>query len=167
MKPLLLVTMLAALAAPSLPTLAPLPADSLPTLAPPPADSLPQDEKQEKPTVPKDSIELTVIGCLKGRVLSTVANRPKDTESGPFVGAHSFRLAGKREVMDEVKKHDGHLVEVVGIVKRSALDDKGVKIGPATIRPASPSSGRMPSPAENVDVMDATAVRLRSTACGS
>ena len=124
-----------------------------------------QDSKQEKPPIPKDSIELTVIGCLKGRVLSTVANRQADTESSPFVGQRSFRLAGKKDVMDEVKKHNGHLVEVVGLIKRSALDDKGVKIGSATISPASPS-GRLPSPADNVDVMDATAVRLRSTSCG-
>jgi hypothetical protein len=123
-----------------------------------------RDSKQERPRVPDDSIELMVIGCLKGRVLTTVANRQRDVEVGPFVGSRHFRLAGKREVMDEVKKHDGHLVEVVGIVKRSALDDKGVNVGPATIRPASPS-GRMPSAAENVDVMDASAVRLRSTSC--
>ena len=44
------------------------------------ASSLPvQDSTQEKPPIPKDSIELTVIGCLKGRVLSTVANRQADT----------------------------------------------------------------------------------------
>ncbi len=124
-----------------------------------------QEDRQEKPKVPKDSIELTVIGCLKGRVLKTVANRQADVESSPFVGERTFRLAGKRDVMDEVKKHDGHLVEVVGLVKRSALDDDGVKIGPATVRPASPQGGRMPSPAEHVDVMDATAVRMRSAAC--
>jgi hypothetical protein len=126
-----------------------------------------RDSKQERPRVPDDSIELMVIGCLKGRVLSTVANRQPDVEVGPFVGSRHFRLAGKREVMGEVKKHDGHLVEVVGIVKRSALDSKGVSAGPALIRPGSPpsGSGRMPSPAENVDVMDATSVRLRSTSC--
>jgi hypothetical protein len=126
-----------------------------------------QDSKQERPRVPEDSIELMVIGCLKGRVLKTVSNRQRDVEVGPFVGERSFRLAGKREVMDDVKKHNGHLVEVVGIVKRSALDDKGVKVGAATIRPGTPSAGRMPSPAENVDVMDATSVRLRSTSCGA
>jgi hypothetical protein len=128
-----------------------------------------QESKQERPRVPDDSIELLVIGCLKGRVLTTVANRQRDVEVGPFVGSRHFRLAGKREVMDDVKKHNGHLVEVVGIVKRSALDDKGVKIGSATVRPASPpsSAGRMPNPADNVDVMDATSVRLRSTSCGS
>jgi hypothetical protein len=123
-----------------------------------------QESKQEKPPVPKDSIELTVIGCLKGRVLSTVANRQADTESSPFVGQRSFRLAGKKDVMDEVKKHHGHLVEVVGLIKRSALDDKGVKVGPATISPALPSN-RLPNPADNVDVMDVSAVRLRSTDC--
>jgi hypothetical protein len=127
-----------------------------------------RDSKQERPRVPDDSIELMVIGCLKGRVLTTVANRQRDVEVGPFVGSRHFRLAGKREVMDEVKKHNGHLVEVVGIVKRSALDDKGVTVGPATVRPASPPSaaGRMSSPADNVDVMDASSVRLRSTSCG-
>jgi len=145
MYPLLLLSLMAALAVPQ--------------------DA--RDSKQERPRVPDDSLELMVIGCLKGRVLTTVANRQRDVEVGPFVGSRHFRLAGKREVMDDVKKHNGHLVEVVGIVKRSALDDQGVKVGAATIRPATPSAGRMPSPADNVDVMDATSVRLRSTTCGA
>ena len=145
MYPLLLLSLMAALAVPQ--------------------DA--RDSKQERPRVPDDSIELMVIGCLKGRVLTTVANRQRDVEVGPFVGSRHFRLAGKREVMDDVKKHNGHLVEVVGIVKRSALDDQGIKVGSATIRPATPSAGRLPSPADNVDVMDATSVRLRSTTCGA
>ena len=125
----------------------------------------PQADPQEKPRVPDDSIELTVTGCLKGRVLTTVARRAAEPERGIYVGERSFRINAKKDVMDEVKKHNGHLVEVVGLIKRSALDDKGVKIGSATISAASPS-GRLPSPAENVDVMDASAVRLRSTSCG-
>jgi hypothetical protein len=123
-------------------------------------------EPQEKPKVPKDSIELTVIGCLKGRVLKTVERRSTDVESGPHVGERTFRLAGKRDVMDEVKRHNGHLVEVVGVVKRSDLDDRGLKVGPATINGGAPTSGRgIPSPAEDVAVMDATSVRLRSSSC--
>ena len=34
----------------------------------------PQEDPQEKPKVPKDSVELTVVGCLKGRVLKTAAS---------------------------------------------------------------------------------------------
>lgn len=130
----------------------------------------PQDRiepAQDKPRVPKDSIELTVIGCLKGRALTTVENRQVDVESGPYVGARTFRVAGKKAVMDEVKRHDGHLVEVVGIVKRSDLDEQGVKVGRVTIGPGAPASGTrtIPSPADNVAVMDVESVRLRAESC--
>jgi hypothetical protein len=130
------------------------------------AFTLSQDNRQEKPRVPDDSIELTVIGCLKGRVLTTLEKRQTDVESGPYVGQRTFRLAGKRELIDEVKKHDRHLVEVLGIVKRSALDDKGMKAGPVTITGGSPVSGRgIPSSADNTPVMDISAVRMRSSSC--
>ena len=74
----------------------------------------PQETPQEKPKVPKDSVELTVVGCLKGRVLKTVDQRQTDVESGPYVGARSFHLASKKPVTDELKKQQGHLVEVTG-----------------------------------------------------
>jgi hypothetical protein len=128
----------------------------------------PQEDRQDKPKVPKDSIELTVIGCLKGRILKTIDERQADVESGPYVGERTFRLAGKKDVMEEVKRHDGHLVEVMGIVKRSALDEKGIKVGRVEIGGGSPVAGRggsIPSGTDNVPVMDASAVRLRSTAC--
>ena len=124
----------------------------------------PQETKQEKTKVPDDSVRLTVIGCLTGRALKTVANRPPDVESGPNVGERTFRLAGKKDVMEEVKKLNGHLVDVVGLVRRSDLDDKGVKIGGATVSGA-PMTGRLPSPGANVAVMDVTSVRDRATSC--
>jgi hypothetical protein len=128
--------------------------------------AIPQESRQEKPKVPEDSIELTVVGCLKGRVLTTLEKRQAEVESGPYVGERRFRLAGKRDVMNEVEKHDRHLVEVVGIVKRSALDDKGIKAGRVTINGGSPVSGRgIPSPADDVAVMDISAVRMRSSSC--
>ncbi len=94
----------------------------------------PQETPQEKPKVPKDSIELNVVGCLTGRVLKTVDQRQTDVESGPYVGERSFHLASKKPVTDELKSHQGHLVEVTGIVKRSALDDKGMKAGPVDVQ---------------------------------
>ena len=127
--------------------------------------ALPQETKQEKPKVPKDSIELTVIGCLNGRMLKTVPDRQTDVESSPFVGERTFRLAGKKEVMETVKKYSKQLVEVVGLVRRSDLDDKGVQVGRATVSGA-PMDGRVPGPAvNNVPVMDVSAVRLRAGSC--
>ena len=126
-----------------------------------------QVDAQEKRRVPEDSVELTVVGCLKGRALRTVARRDADVERGPFVGDRTFHLNGPRDVMDEVKKRNRQLVEVVGIVKRSALDDKGVKSGGVTFSGGAPvaGGGRLPTGAEDVPVMDVSSVRVRATAC--
>ena len=125
-------------------------------------------EPQEKPRVPEDSVELTVIGCLKGRVLTTVPQREADVQRGPNVGERTFRLNGKRDVMDEVKLRNKQLVEVVGLVKRSSLDDKGIKSGRVAITGGAPVSGtgHLSTGVENTPVMDVSSVRLRETSCG-
>jgi hypothetical protein len=124
---------------------------------------------QETPRVPKDSIELTVIGCLQGRILSTVASRGTDVETSPYVGERTFRLNGKKEVINEVKKRQHQLVEVVGLVKRSALDDKGVKSGRVSISGGSPVAGMggLPTGVDQVPVMDVSSIRMRSTSCSA
>jgi hypothetical protein len=127
-----------------------------------------QEGGQERPRIPEDSVELVVSGCLKGRVLSVSDTRQTDTQSGPIVRAKSFRLAGKGDVMKEVKKEDGHYVEVTGIVKRSALDSKGIKIGKrVAVGGGSPvsSTKSMPDPVADVAVMDISALRHRSSSC--
>lgn len=125
-------------------------------------------QEGSRPRVPDDSLELVVSGCLKGRVLSVSDARQTDTQSGPIIRSKSFRLAGKGDVMKDVKKEDGHYVEVTGIVKRSALDEKGVRIGKRVrIGSGSPVSGTrtIPDPVADVPVMDITSLRHRSTSC--
>jgi len=127
-----------------------------------------QSTPQERPRVPDDSVELNVSGCLKGRVLSVSDVRETDTQSGPIVRGKSFRLAGKGDIMKEVKKEDGAFVDVTGIVKRSALDSKGIKIGKrVAISGGSPVSGThsTPDPAADVAVMDISSLRHRSSSC--
>jgi len=127
-----------------------------------------QAEPQEKPKVPKDSVELTVVGCLKGRVLTTVPPREGEVQRGPAVGKRTFRLNGKKDLIDEVKKNDRRLVEVVGLVRRADLDDKGVKIGGVAISGGAPvagGGGHLPTGAENVAVMDVSSVRQRAASC--
>jgi hypothetical protein len=130
--------------------------------------SVDQQPGQERPRVPKDSLEVVVIGCLKGRVLAASDVRQTDVQSGVDIRSRSFRLAGKKDVMNEVKRQNDHLVEVTGLIKRSALDDPGVKIGKRiTIGGGAPSagSGKIPSAAANVVVMDVSSVRLRASSC--
>jgi hypothetical protein len=94
--------------------------------------------------------------------------RQTDVQRSPDVRARTFRLAGKGEVMKDVKRHDRHLVEVTGIVKRSSLTEPGIKVGRGIVisggRPVA-GSGALPSPGESVPVLDVESVRLRSTSC--
>jgi len=125
-------------------------------------------QEQERPKVPKDSIEVTVTGCLKGRVLQVDDVRQTDTQSGPPIKQRSFRLSGKKDVMKDVKENDGHRVEVTGLIRKSALIEPGVKFKGGRVMVGGGSSspgGHIPDPAENVVVLDASAVRGASGEC--
>jgi hypothetical protein len=136
---------------------------------------VPQAGGQETPKPPpKDSTQLVVTGCLKGRVL-TPAELPDTERRGPDVSGKTFRLAGPRPVIDEVKKHDRHFVEVTGYVKVNALapEPPGVKVGGTRVKIGAPPYGSDPTHMDprydpmlySVVVMDATAVRFLSSAC--
>jgi hypothetical protein len=132
-----------------------------------------QDKQEERPKVPKDSLQVTVLGCLKGRVLSAADVRQVDTQSGPPITQRAFRLAGKKDEMNEVKKNDGQRVEIMGLIKKSALMEPGVKFkgGRVAVGGGSMSGGgsmgQPHDPAENVVVMDVQTVQAVGGSCGS
>jgi len=129
---------------------------------------------QEK-TTKEGTTALVVTGCLKGRVF-TVTRNPEETGAvvtGPDVVGRSFRLAGPKDVMGEVKEHDGDLVEMAGLVRSSDLaGPPGVKVGNTRIAigvsPTGPDrmrAGGQRDPFANVIVMDVTALRFISDSC--
>jgi hypothetical protein len=133
------------------------------------AAPLAAQQQEERPKVPKDSLLVTVTGCLKGRVLKAADVRQEDTTSGPVVRSHAFRLAGKKDVMKTVKEDDGQRVEVTGLIRKSALMEPGVKfkggrvvVGGGTM---ASGSGNLPDPAENVLVLDIWTVQSLGGSC--
>ena len=130
-------------------------------------------QSQETRTVPKDSVELEARGCLKGREF-TATGQPEEerTRQGPDITGRHFRVTAEREVMELVKRYNGHYVEIVGVVRKAALDDQGIgmRIGrgarvvigaPGT----DPTRMNTPSAAPSVAAMDVTAIRLLSERC--
>jgi hypothetical protein len=128
-------------------------------------------QQEGRPKVPKDSLLVTVTGCLKGRVLKASDVRQEDTTSGPIVRGHSFRVAGKKDVMKIVKEDDGQRVEVTGLIRKSALMEPGVKFkgGRVVLGGGTMASGtnNLPDPSENVLVLDAWSVQALGGSCGS
>lgn len=117
-----------------------------------------QEEGRRK--IPKDSVEVTVNGCLKGRVLQVSEARRTDVESGPPVRQRSLRLAGKKDIMKDVKTNDGHYVELIGLIKKADLVEPGLRFkgGRVVIGGGTGAPGAIPSPVENVAVLDVSSI---------
>jgi len=117
-----------------------------------------QEEGRRK--VPKDSVEVTVTGCLKGRVLQVSDAKRTDVRSGPPIRQRSVRLAGKKDVMKDIKADDGHFVELIGLMKKADLVEPGIRFkgGRVVIGGGTGSPGSIPSPVENVAVFDVSSV---------
>lgn len=127
-------------------------------------------QEQEKPKpVPKDSIRVDIIGCVKGRVIRAADVRQPDTTSGVEVRAKTFRLEGKKDVMNGVKEVDGQRAEVVGLIKKSALIEPGMKIMGGRVRIGTGSTGgttsSLPDPAQDVVVLDTESVQALGGSC--
>ena len=130
-----------------------------------------QQPPETKP-VPSDSVEIATTGCLKGRVFTATEPPEDNMRKGPNVTGRSFRLAGPKDLMSIVKEHDGDLVQVVGIIRRSDAGPAGpsARIGNTKVTIGAPRSGdpmqsaRQPI-SDGIAVMDASSVRFLSDTC--
>ena len=67
--------------------------------------------------VAKDSIMAVLTGCIRGRVIRASDVRQTDTTSGVNITGHTFRISGKKDVMNAVKEYDGDRVEIVRVMQ--------------------------------------------------
>ena len=128
-------------------------------------------QEQEKPKpVPKDSLRVIITGCVKGRVIRAADVRQTDTTSGIDVRSKTFRLEGKRDVMNGVKGVDGERAEITGLIKKSALISPGMSVAGGRVvigggnNGTAGSTGR-PDPAANVLVLDVESVQGLGGTC--
>jgi hypothetical protein len=109
---------------------------------------------QEARPVPKDSSRITIVGCAKGtRFIVGRGPAHEPVRSGLEPGRR-FRLNGKKDLIDEVKKQEGHMVEVTGLVRQADLAGPGgVTVGGARISGGPPQAG-MPDARRNTGSLD-------------
>lgn len=126
---------------------------------------------QERDTVPKDSTRLSMRGCTKDRVF-TAAAQPEHEPVGVEVAAgRRFRLAGPRQILDDIKRREGMMVEMTGLVRKAALAGPGgvrifggrVRIGGAL--PQDPIADPRRDPMYNVVVIDVESFRPLLESC--
>jgi hypothetical protein len=85
--------------------------------------------------VPKDSARITIPGCIKGRTFTIAAREGHEPTSAELLPGRRFRLSGPRDVLKEIDKRKGQMVEVTGLVRRSELAGPGgVSAGSGRVR---------------------------------
>ena len=91
--------------------------------------------------MPKDSVRVFVPGCTKGYVF-TAGRRTADEPGSLAVpqGTH-LRMNGPKTVMNEIKAHEGSMIEITGLMKKGQEQPNGVGIGGAVRVSPGPSGG--------------------------
>ena len=120
---------------------------------------------QEKKPVPKDSVRVAVPGCTKGYIF-TAGPRTLE-EPGNFEireGMH-LRMNGPKKVLNEIKAHEGSMIELTGLMKKGQYND-GVNIGGGVrISPGPNGVGVGMSPATSQIEIDVEGWRQIEGAC--
>ena len=75
--------------------------------------------------VPKDSTRITVPGCVDGRTFIVAAREGHDPTSGELAPGRRFRLSGKKDILNDIEKREGTMVEITGLVRKAELAGPG------------------------------------------
>jgi hypothetical protein len=124
---------------------------------------------QDKPD--KNSVELIVRGCLKGREVTADDISGRDDLANE-VGM-IFRLSAKGDLSDEIKRRNGQRVMVTGLVKKTALAKPGLQLGGGRVviggGPVAQDPTRNPArnPSRRMVPMDASAIEVVAESCRS
>ena len=87
------------------------------------AAALAAQEQERK--VPNDSQRITVPGCAKGRTFTVAAREGHEPTSGELAPGRRFRLSGDKNILKEIEKREGMMVQVTGLVRKADLAGPG------------------------------------------
>ncbi len=84
---------------------------------------------QETKPVPKNSVRVLIPGCAKGYIF-TAARRTEEHPGSTDIpeGTH-LRMNGPKDLMKEIKAHQGSMIEITGIMKKGQFDPNGIRLG--------------------------------------
>ena len=95
---------------------------------------------QEKP-VPKDSMRISIPGCVRGQMF-TVTRSPEHESREIVEPGRRFRMVGPKALVNDIKRREGSMIEITGLVRKGQLDQRGVAIGGGVrVSPGPPAAG--------------------------
>jgi hypothetical protein len=119
-----------------------------------------QDGADEKPRVPKRGDTIVAKGCLRGSMLESTELGLADGQDRAPAG-HTFQIKGKKDLLKRLReRHDGHVVEITGLLKSNLTDasQRGTRVGNTRIVIGVESTSRgaaVPGTMEALPVLEA------------
>jgi hypothetical protein len=127
---------------------------------------------QERP-VPKDSVRVSIPGCSKGSAFVVTVSPEDERPRAEIQPGRRFRLTGKRDVLDEIKKREGTMIEVTGVIRKNDLAGPGgISLGGGRVRigggpPVAGGSDPNRAPASGNAILDVEGFRPLPETCPS
>ena len=75
--------------------------------------------------VPKDSSRISIPGCANGRTFIVAESPEHEPVRSDVDPGRRFRLSGPKKILNEIKVHEGSMVEVTGLVRTAQLSGPG------------------------------------------
>jgi len=123
---------------------------------------------QEKP-VPSDSTRVTVTGCARKNVFVVHWRESHEPVTSDIGEGRRFRLTGRKDVLNDVKKREGSMVELTGLVRKNSVGPTpGVSVGGIRVgigAPQQPISDPSRIPESYTPVFDVEAYQLLPEPC--
>lgn len=88
---------------------------------------------QERP-VPSDSEQVSLAGCAKGRTFTVAEGPEHEPKQVVIAPGRRFRMNGSKDTLDAIKRREGQLVEVTGLVRKADISPGGISIAGGRIR---------------------------------
>ena len=123
---------------------------------------------QETKPVPKDSVRVAIPGCTKGRIFTAARRTEEEPGSVDIPEGVHLRMNGPKQMMAEIKAHEGSLIQITGIMKRGQFKPGGVRLGGGvgiSAGPATGVGGQAPSPVANQMFIDVEGWRPANGSC--
>ena len=121
---------------------------------------------QERP-VPPDSERLSLPGCSKNRTFIVAEGPEHEPKQVTIAPGRRFRLEGPKEILEDIKRRDGRMIEVTGLVRKAVITPNGVSIAGGRVQigqiggaPRSPNYDPTRDPAYNQAIIDVSSWRL-------
>src|SRR5215510_4753182 len=85
---------------------------------------------QEPKPVPKDSVRVSIPGCTKGYIFTVGSRSANEAGSNYDIpeGMH-LRMNGPKPINNEIKAHEGSMIQLTGLMKKDQYRTDGVGIG--------------------------------------